>query len=107
MAQGTPTATDKSAIISGTFTAVGVSADLPLEGVANLTVEGVFAGKVILDVSFDGGQTWRPKSRDASGVPHEYCAPVSVLVQTYEQASRYRVRCAVYRSGTITYRFGR
>lgn len=111
----TPGSSDAAdAVVSGAFTATGVSAVFLPWGTFNLLIygsggpNGAWAGTVQLERSFDGGTTWIICG-DASGangqaVYNTNNVDVSRLVGEPEQGVAYRLHCTAYTSGTINYR---
>jgi hypothetical protein len=85
-------------VISKSFTAVGNSAEILIKHKESIvfSVSGTFVGTVVLERSFDGGQSWETihsKTAAASG-SYQSLTPSNPDV-------RYRYRCSAFTSGTI------
>ena len=92
--------------VANTFTATGQSSSFePLAGRPfNVSAWGTFVGTVKLERSFDAGVTWLDCSRDSAGTTASFTAPFSVVVEEPEAGVLYRLNCAAYTSGTVSYR---
>lgn len=96
-------------VVSGAFTATGQSGntaagDPPaFVGGFNLTLSGTFVATVRLERSFDGGSTWHPCTR-SDGSARQWAGPCSIVAEEPEANILYRLNCAAYTSGTVTYR---
>lgn len=92
--------------IAATFGATGQSASFrPAAGRPfNVSIWGTFVATVQLERSFDDGSTWVVCSRDSAGTNASYTAPASLLIEEPEAGVLYRLNCAAYTSGTVSYR---
>ncbi len=104
-------------VVSGQFTATGRSGNANaginagqnpqpavFKDVFNAALWGTFVATVRLEKSFDGGTTWLPVSKDASGSAASYTAPCALGVYEPEHNVIYSWNCTSYISGTINYR---
>jgi hypothetical protein len=82
--------------ISGTFTGVANSANLPIKGRFNLSLSGFGDATIQIRRSFDNGTTWF--------VIKEYTADISEIGLEPEVNVIYSLRASVHTSGTITFR---
>ena len=107
MGKLTPTADVDSADVAeeGTLNAAGVGDWVALRGEANLVLSGNFVGEVILEASFDGGQTAHPCTANGSVVV--FTAPAHELIFQPERGVLIRVRLRARTSGTLTWRLSR
>jgi hypothetical protein len=94
-------------VLSGTLTAVGASASKPLHHDFNVSLWGTFAATVQVERSFDGGTTFVPVSKDASGTTAAFTAPCSIICDEPELGVLYRLNCTAYTSGTVNFRLSR
>ena len=96
--------------LTGTFTATGQSAPVPILSKANVLITGG-VGTVQVEKSFDGGTTWYPVSKDSNGTDAAYTTASDTAfngtVEEPEHGVQYRLNCTAYTSGTITYRISR
>lgn len=91
-------------IIDGAFAAAGQSLPfvIPQSRVDfNISVWGTFSGTVVVERSFDGGNTWIPKWPDAV---YSISTPVTFSDNEPEEGVRYRLNCTGFSSGPINYR---
>jgi hypothetical protein len=91
--------------VTGTFIATGNSSNFkPIAGRSfNITISNIFNAILILERSFDNGQTWFPLT--ANGIPIlTFSSPVSEQWGDEEYNVVYRLSCTQYVSGTVNYR---
>jgi hypothetical protein len=94
-----------SKVVTGTLTAANqVSAALQVEKDFNIALWGTFDATTVLERSFDEGATWLPCSLNTSGDQAAYTTALSATVFEPEGGVRYRWRCSIFNSGTISYR---
>lgn len=91
-------------VLSGSFSAIGISAGKALWGDFNIVLWGTFVGTVTVERSFDGGTTFVPVARDTSGTAASFTAPTSLSISEPEKGVLYRLNCTAYTSGTASYR---
>jgi hypothetical protein len=110
----TPPAGDRAnAVVSGNFTATGVSGCFAVWGNFNIFIygsggpNGDWVGSVQLERSTNGGTTWVVAGIGGTGQQAIYDTSntdVSVLAFEPEAGVIYRLDCTAYTSGTINYR---
>jgi len=89
--------------VTGTFNGLGTSLTLTPRAMRsfNISLWGTFVGTVVLERSFDGGNTWLPVTSVSC---YSFSAPISTSFEDGEYGNQYRFRCSSYTSGTINYR---
>lgn len=92
-------------LLSGTFSTVGTSAGVAVQGAANITLKFTGRAKVSFQRSFDG-TTWQTLSRDITGDLTEYNHDFNTVFDEPEAGVQYRFNCIEHETGTITYRIG-
>jgi hypothetical protein len=97
-----PTGDQANAVVTGSFTAPGVSPLFGFYGPFNISIWGTFSGTLLLTRSFDGGTTWLTRT-DAPG-SGSYTTPTSISVSEPERGVLYQLDCSVLASGTANYR---
>ena len=105
--QSSTGAEQASSLLAGSFTAIGVDGTtIAMSGAFNFWASGG-NGTVVLEASFDGGNTWAQAPASDSG------SLVSVVtgsanglfrVNEPEPGVLYRAHCTAFTSGTINYR---
>jgi hypothetical protein len=104
-------------VVSGSFTGTGQSGNANaglnagqnpqppvFKDVLNAAIWGTFIATLVLEKSFDGGDTYIPISKDSSGTANSYNAPIALGVYEPEHNVLYRWNCVAYTSGTVNYR---
>jgi hypothetical protein len=99
VSQANLTATDPGG--AGTTQTAGRTAAIGLYGQFNFIIAGTFVGTVILERSWDGGNTWVTHGTDNWTTLASFTAPVSEVGLEPEQGMLWRLRCTAYTSGTI------
>jgi hypothetical protein len=92
-------------LVHGSFTATGNSESFRRDSrreAFNMSLWGTFVGTVILERSFDGGETFLPLT--ALGTSITFTAPCTEVFEEPEPSVLYRLRCSAYTSGPINYR---
>jgi hypothetical protein len=89
---------------TGTFTAVGAGAAVPIarRGDFNLSLQGTFTATVALQRSFDG-TTWETLTY-SDGSALSWTAPFSSTWSEPEAGVQYRFNCTAYTSGSLAWR---
>ncbi len=101
---GAPPAGDQANfVVTGTFTATGVSPYFVVYGPFNISVWGTFSGTVLVQRSFDGGTTWLTRTDTPSG-SGSFTASTSFALSEPERGVLYQLDCSAYVSGTVNYR---
>lgn len=108
----TPPAGDQAnAVLSGQFSAPGVSKAFPCYGAFNVVAygsggpNGSWTGSVQLERSFDGGTTWIVASVAGAQAVYATGKDVSLMVTEIEKGVAYRWDCTALSVGTLNYRF--
>ena len=89
-------------LCSGSFSALGTSAQFADGYPFGVQITGTFVGTVVIERSLDDGQNWVQPSV-LQGLATSWTAPVSADFPVSEFGNLYRLRCTSYTSGTINY----
>ncbi len=82
--------------VTGSFTGVSASNPFVTRGGFNMSLSGFGSATVVLQRSFDQGDTWKDVE--------SFSGDVERRVDDPEHGVFYRLSCTVYTSGTIAYR---
>jgi hypothetical protein len=101
---GMPPAGDMAnLVVQGAFTANGLSPIFVFYGPFNVSVWGTFSATVLLQRSFDGGNTWITRTDTPTG-NGSFTAPASFAVSECEKGVLYQLDCTSFVSGMVNYR---
>jgi hypothetical protein len=105
-ATGTPPAGDRATeVVTGAFTATGVSPFWAFYGYFNVAIWGTFSATTALFKSFDGGTTWiQVTYPNSSNTAVSVTASTSLTLFEPEKGVLYQLNCGTYVSGTQNYR---
>lgn len=84
------------ALVEGSFNGVGSSNPVSLKDGFNLSLDGTFNATVVLQRSFDNGNTWH--------FVEQFAAPVQLTGHEPEAYVNYRLTCTGHTSGSVRYR---
>ena len=103
-ATGAPPAGDRATeVVTGAFTATGVSPFWAFYGYFNVSVWGTFSATTTVQRSFDGGNTWLPGKFPFTPTAVSLTEVDSIMLFETERGVLYQLSCA-YVSGTVNWR---